>query len=109
MTRADRRRHVDAWRASDLTREEYCSRNGIVLSTFVRWIRDYAHLVDPAPKLHATVSLMPVKVQPSDPVAPAPSPSSSSAVELRSPSGFVWTFGSSMDPGWVAEMVRRIG
>ena len=108
MTRADRRRHVDAWRASDLSREEYCSRNGIVRSTFVRWIRDYAHLVDPAPKLHATVSLLPVKVQPSDPVAPAPS-SSSPSLELRSPPGFVWTFGSSMGPGWVAEMVRRIG
>ena len=106
MTRADRRRHVDAWRASDLTREEYCSRNGIVLSTFVRWIRDYAHLVDPAPKLHATVSLLPVKVQPSVPVTPASSPT---PLELRSPSGFVWTFGSSMDPAWVAEMVRRIG
>ena len=104
MTRADRRRHVDAWRASDLTREEYCSRNGIVLSTFVRWIRGYAHLVDRAPKIHAAVSLLPVKVQSDVSVAPA-----SHSLELRSPSGFVWTFGSSMDPGWVAEMVRRIG
>ena len=104
MTMSDRRRHVDAWRASGLSREDYCAQHGIVPSTLLRWVRGYVHLVDRTPKPLTKISLMPVKIE----AAPS-SLVSAQTLELRSPSGFTWSFGVGMDPGRLADLIRRIG
>lgn len=104
MTRMDRKRHVDAWLRGKISREDYCEKHRISLGTFKRWIANYAYLSGSSrPGCEVSNALVPVKV-----ADPLPS-RVLSAMELRTPSGYVLSLGSGQGPEWVAELVRRLG
>jgi hypothetical protein len=106
-SRVDRKKHVDAWRRSDLSQDAYCQKNSLVMSTFRNWIRDYAHLGPASPRVVQEVEapqMVPVKIAPT-PVAPQ----RSGTLELKSPSGYVWSLGQGHSAEWVAELIRRVG
>lgn len=66
-TLEEKRQYVASWRASGLTRQQYCELHGIKFSTFREWPQDTKaerRLNDPG--------LIPVHIATGQPVAPAP-------------------------------------
>ncbi len=39
MTNTERLEHIAAWRASNLSRPEYCKQKGLKYPTFMRWFK----------------------------------------------------------------------
>lgn len=105
-SRVDRKKHVDAWRRSELSQDAYCQKNSLVTSTFRNWIRDYAHLAPTSPRVQTVEApqVVPVKLTPA-PIAHQ----SAGTLELKSPSGYVWSLGQGHSAEWVAELIRRVG
>jgi hypothetical protein len=104
MTRSDRKRHVDAWLSGKISREDYCAKHGISLGTFRSWVANYAYLSgQPRLEGEASKQLVPVRLVESSPSEVV------TAMELRTPSGYVLSMGSGQGPEWVAELVRRLG
>lgn len=89
--RSDWRQVVAGYRASGMTQEAFCARDGLALTTLQSW------LYRPEPSKSATPTFLPVAVR-----------ESASPVELRIPSGMVLRFSVGADAGYVAELARRL-
>lgn len=86
--------HVAKWRASELTRIEYCQQHGLRLKTFIYQInRDQG---GPARKL----TLVPVKVGAATP--------SCGEVVLRGPKGWSVTMGGDVSAAWLGDLLGRL-
>lgn len=66
-TLKEKRQHVANWRASGLTRQQYCELHGIKFSTFREWLQDTK-----AERRLNDSGLIPVHITTAQPVAPAP-------------------------------------
>ena len=70
------RGHLEGWRQSGLTQVAYCAAHGLSIKTFTRWrSKERVGLVEPGQSL----TLVPVRTS---------SPSTESAMQLHSPSGW---------------------
>lgn len=67
-TLEEKRQHVASWRASGLTRQQYCELHDIKFSTFREWPQDTK-----AERRVNDSGLIPVHIATAQPVAPAPS------------------------------------
>ena len=106
MTKVEKKNHVEAWMTCGLPQATYCRDHGIILSTFRGWVTNYAYLSDRArakKKSMPKLDLVPVKL--AEPLMH----SITASLELRTPSGHLWSLGSGHSPEWIADLIRRLG
>ncbi len=56
-------RHIDGWRDSGVSQRDYCSRNGLVLSTFTLWKKRLSASRTPTREACVPVEIVPVRLQ----------------------------------------------
>lgn len=85
--------HIARWRASKLTRVEYCKQHDLKFHAFVYQIKSRQQTqVTP-------VTLVPVKVR----MAPC-----ARDLVLQGPKGWSLTFGADVSASWLAELMGRL-
>ena len=89
------RKHLEAWRRSDLTQREYCANHGLGEKAFYRWRRKEREAA-----ASATTSLTLVPVSVGAPVA-------GSVVRLHSPGGWRIELPAEGAP-WLADLLRQL-
>jgi hypothetical protein len=89
--------HIAKWRASELTRIEYCRQHGLQLNSFVYQIN--RHHDAQAKKL----ILIPLKVRATPSVAP-----SGGDFVLRGPKGWSLTMTSDVSTAWLGDLLGRL-
>ena len=98
---------IDDWRASGLTRNAYCQREGLKPTTFDYWRplilpgHADAKLANQA-SAGERVTLVPVKVI--DP----PRDSTPEVLTLKSPSGWEVRLPAQADPNWLIKVLRQL-
>jgi hypothetical protein len=85
--------HISQWRASKLTRTEYCRQHSLKFQTFVYKVKRHRQ----GPSIPLT--LVPVKVQTA---LAAPD------LILRGPKGWCLTLGAGVSADWLAELLRQL-
>jgi len=48
-TRTEQQQHIDAWQRSGLTKQHYCEQQGITISNFYYWLKNFNNNTDAAP------------------------------------------------------------
>lgn len=91
------RRHVDAWRKSELSQAEYCRIHGLNPKTFSTWTR---RKISIAP--NAQIDLIPVDVTPSA----APITATETTMALRFTGGAQLELSTAVSPCWLAELLQ---
>ena len=106
-------RVLNDWRASGLTRNAYCRREGIKPSTLDYWRplvdQDRSRMTPPVEAKSVKenlaserVTLIPVKI--TDP----PRNSASNVLTLKSPSGWQVQLPAQSDPNWLLNVLRQL-
>ncbi len=91
------RRHVDAWRKSELSQAEYCRLHGLNPKTFSTWTWRKLSI---AP--NAQIDLIPVEVTPSA----APITPTETTMVLRFTSGVQLELSTAVSPRWLVEVLQ---
>jgi hypothetical protein len=86
--------HVGSWRGSGLTQAEYCRRHALNTKTFSTWIKRCNTSTTPA---NLPLTLVPVTVS---------QPTAAKELLLRHASGWQLALPSSIDPVWLASLLR---
>lgn len=86
--------HVESWRDSDLTRVDYCRRHALNCNTFAAWIKRCN-----AGPAHRPLTLVPVTVTP---------PAAAGELVLRHASGWQLAVPASIEPAWLAGLLRGL-
>jgi len=95
------KQHIEAWRASGLSRTAYCRQHGLRPATFSARLREHRASQAMQP-LSAPAALVPVRIQPAGPPVAEP-------LVLRTASGHRLEVPASAAPGWLAELLRCLG
>jgi hypothetical protein len=91
------RRHVEAWRQSELSQADYCRQHGINPKTFSRWTR-----LELARDKDAPLDIIPIHI-----VRSAPAAASTEAnVILHLAQGAQLELSTAVSPRWLAELLR---
>jgi len=85
--------HVAAWRASDVTRAEYCRQHGLKLNVFLYQVNRHRSA------LSKSLTLVPVKVQ----AAPGSGP-----LVLLGPKGWSLSLASDVPAAWLGELLGAL-
>ena len=88
------RRHVEAWRKSELSQAEYCRIHGLNPKTFSTWTRRKLSI--------AQIDLIPVEVTPSA----APITATETTLVLRFTGGAQLELSTAVSPRWLAELLQ---
>ena len=91
------RRHVEAWRKSELSQAEYCRIHGLNPKTFSIWTRRKLSI---AP--NAQIDLIPVEVTPSA----APITATETTLVLRFTGGAQFELSTAVSPRWLVELLQ---
>jgi hypothetical protein len=91
--------HIEAWQASGLSQAAYCRLHGLGVSSFSARLSEHRAFSPPPP---TPPTLVPVKIGPAQPAAADP-------LVLRTASGHRLELPASVDPRWVAELLRCLG
>ncbi|WP_420854113.1 IS66 family insertion sequence element accessory protein TnpA [Sodalis ligni] len=68
-TRAEQQQHIDAWKLSGLTKQDYCEQQGITLSNFYYWMKNHNNNTDTAPAASAFIPARRISVDVNRPEA----------------------------------------
>ena len=91
------RRHVKAWRQSELSQADYCRQQDLNPKTFSRWARHELGLDNIAPPLE----VISVHIVPSAPAATA-----QASMMLRLAQGAQLELSTAVSPRWLAELLQ---
>jgi hypothetical protein len=93
------RRHIDAWRKSELSQADYCRLHGLNPKTFSTWTRRKLSI---AP--NAQIDFIPIEVTLSAPVTVT-----EATLVLRFAGGAQLEFSTAVSPRWLAELLQCQG
>ncbi len=100
--------HIEAWQGNGLSQAAYCRLNGLSPATFSAKVRE--HKASPPPATGPIApGLVPVRVGPAGGSSSLPAAGAGGTLVLRTASGHVLELPTSVDPGWVAELLRCLG
>ena len=86
--------HVKSWRDSDLTQADYCRRHTLNCKTFAAWLKRCNTSAMPS---NLPLTLVPVTVT---------QPTAAKELLLRHASGWQLALPSSIEPAWLAGLLR---
>ncbi len=87
-------RHIEAWKASNLTRRQYCDKNGVSCASLSYWQWKMRGVGIEKAKLNKAL-LVPIRVEEKKPVE----------VSLWIGDDVSMVFPSTVDPAWVASVI----
>jgi transposase-like protein len=90
------RRHVEAWRKSELSQADYCRQQDINPKTFSRWIR-----LELARDRDAPFEIIPIQIVPAE-----PAPAAEANITLRLAHGAQLELSTAVSPRWLAELLQ---
>ena len=90
------RRHVEAWRQSELSQTDYCRQQDINPKTFSRWVR-----LELARDRDAPLEIIPIQIVPAAPAAAA-----EENIMLRLAQGAQLELSTAVSPRWLAELLQ---
>jgi hypothetical protein len=93
--------HIEAWQASGLTQAAYCRQQRLNAGTFSGRLREYRA----SPAAVEAPGLIPIRLEPEV----ASSSALSAPLILRLASGHCLELSASVDPRWLAELLRCLG
>ena len=98
--------HYTQWQVSGLTRQAYCEREGLILSTYERWskrVRSRARSTNATGELSTAptqlLTLVPVKLQGGSP---------RDVIVLRSDAGWEVYLPMEIDAAWLVDVLKRL-
>ena len=111
--------HIKAWRASGLSRNAYCQREGLKPTTFDYWrpliVSDQAEVKMVKQAVSGNdITLVPIAVDPPDASAASEIMSLTrdhplgQPLKLKSPSGWEMQLPSNVNTGWLIDLLRRL-
>lgn len=93
--------HIEAWQASGLTQAAYCRQQRLNPGTFSSRLREYRA----SPAVGEAPGLIPIRLEPEVASLALPSP----PLILRLASGHGLEVPASVEPRWLAELLRCLG